>query len=218
MKIEQTSTKDDLNLREVTRFLNLDYNKLAREGQVKQLFETGVSKAMAVKIQTSGPEGKSIDLNTTARLAVGTNREGKPEIKMVFKNDTPKLDRYQNIDLTPNQQKELQRGNTLVVGDSSGREHIIKFDEQLNRVAGMKKSAFLAPEQLGSPKTGYTRLTNSQQAELKKGNAIEVEIGGTKVKAQLDPIERKLNIEKSPKQSLKINPATERKISKGPSL
>ena len=217
MNVDKTLPHDELNLQQVTQFLNLNYQKLVKEGQVRQLFETGVTKALPVKIQTRGPGGVPVDLTTTARLVVAPNREGNPEVQIVVKNEGMQLDRYRDIDLHPEQQQELLDGKTLVVRDRSEREHIIKFDRELNRVGGMKKSAFLAPEQVGSSQTGYAKLDSRQQAELKRGNAIEVEVRGTPVKVQLDPIERRLHLSEIPRQSLDVRPERPRKINPGPS-
>lgn len=217
MKVERTTAKDELNLREVAKFLNLDYKKLERDGQVKQILETGVSKAMPVTVMATLKD-KQVDLKTTARLAMGADKEGKPTVNIVFKQDKPQLERYRDIVLDGKQQEDLRKGKTLVVRDTSDREHIIKFDRELNKIGGMKKSAFLSPEQLGSPKTGYTKLNNSEKASLKKGDAIEVEIGGKKMKAQLDPIERKLNIKSGPSQSQDLKAVKERKVGPKPSL
>ena len=217
MKAEQTTTKDDLNLRDVARTLSLDYKKLEKEGQVKQLFSTGVTKAMPVRLEVAVVDGRPVNIDTTARLVIGTDKEGKRSVNMNFKNDKPQLDRYRDINLNPEQQKELQRGKTLVVKDANDLEHLIKFDKELNKVAGMKKSIFLVPERLGSLKEGYTKLTNTQQASLKQGEAVQLEIGGKKVTAQLDPVERKLNVQRTPKESLNIKP-TDQKRKIGPSL
>lgn len=205
-----------MNLREVTRLLNIDYRKLAREGQVKQLLNTGVTKAIPVRVKLD-IEKKDVSINTTARLVIGSDKEGKRTVNAVFKNETPKLDRYRGIELNAEQQNKLREGKTLVVKDSSQIEHLVKFDKELNKVAGMKKSIFLVPEKLGTPKEGYTRLTNTQQSSLKRGEAVQLEVGGRKVTAQLDPIERKLNIQKSPKESLDLKP-TGPKRKTGPSL
>jgi len=217
MKVEQTSPRDELNLREVTRLLNIDYKKLEKEGQIKQLLNNGVTKALPVSIKVDLAEKKDVSISTTARLVLGSDGEGKRTVNAVFKNENPKLDRYRDIELSAEQQKELRQGKTLVITDGSQREHLVKLDTELNRVAGMKKSIFLVPEKLGSPREGYTKLSNTQQASLKRGEAVELEVGGKKVTAQVDPIERRLKMEQSPKESLDLKLAGPRKKT-GPSL
>ena len=219
MKTEQNSGRDEAKLREAAKFLNIDYQKLEKEGQVKQLLDNGITKALPVKIKLAIGETKNTYIDTTARLVLANDKEGNRTVNVLLKDSKPKLDRYQNIELTKEQQKDLQNGRTLVVKDATDREHLIKFDRELNRVGGMKKSIFLVPERLGSSKEGYTKLTNGQQSSLKQGEAVNLEVGGKKVTAQLDPIERKLNVQETPKQVLDLKPTDwQRKPKVGPSL
>ena len=218
MKAERVNEKDELNLRDVTRLLNIDYNKLAKEGQVEQLLNNGITKALPVQVKIDIADRKDVSINTTARLALGNDREGNRTVQVVFKNETPQLEKYKDIVLSTEQQNQLRKGNTLVVTDASQREHLVKFDQELNRVAGMKKSIVLVPERMGSPKEGYTTLSPQQQSNLKRGEAVELEIGGKKMTAQVDPIERKLNVQPSIKESqdLKLTGTQQKKA--GPSL
>lgn len=217
MKAERGTEKDELNLRDVTRLLNIDYNKLAKEGQVEQLLNNGITKALPVQVKIDIADKKDVSINTTARLALGTDKEGNRTVQVVFKNETPKLEKYKDVELSTEQQNLLRNGKTVIVTDSSQREHLVKFDQELNRLAGMKKSIFLVPEKLGSPKEGYTTLSATQQSSLKRGEAVELEIGGKKMTAQLDPIERKLNVQQSPKESLDLKPTGPQRKT-GPSL
>ena len=218
MKAERVNEKDELNLRDVTRLLNIDYNKLAKEGQVEQLLNNGITKALPVQVKIDIADRKDVSINTTARLALGNDREGNRTVQVVFKNDTPQLEKYKDIVLSTEQQNQLRKGNTLVVTDASQREHLVKFDQELNRVAGMKKSIVLVPERMGSPKEGYTTLTPQQQSNLKRGEAVELEIGGKKMTAQVDPIERKLNVQPSIKESQDLKLTGTQRKKAGPSL
>ena len=217
MKAERGTEKDELNLRDVTRLLNIDYNKLAKEGQVEQLLNNGITKALPVQVKIDIADKKDVSINTTARLTLGTDKEGNRTVQVVFKNETPKLEKYKDVELSAEQQNQLRNGKTVIVTDSSQREHLVKFDQELNRLAGMKKSIFLVPEKLGSHKEGYTTLSATQQSSLKRGEAVELEIGGKKVTAQLDPIERKLNVQQFPKESLDLKPTGPQRKT-GPSL
>ena len=218
MKAERVNEKDELNLRDVTRLLNIDYNKLAKEGQVEQLLNNGITKALPVQVKIDIADRKDVSINTTARLALGNDREGNRTVQVVFKNETPQLEKYKDIVLSTEQQNQLRKGNTLVVTDASQREHLVKFDQELNRVAGMKKSIVLVPERMGSPKEGYTTLTPQQQSNLKRGEAVELEIGGKKMTAQVDPIERKLNVQPSIKESQDLKLTGTQRKKAGPSL
>lgn len=194
MKVEQVSNKSELNIREVARVLNLDADELIRQGHLKQVLETGVSKAMIVRFPLGQVDGRSVEVSTTARLALGRDREGNRQINVVMKKDKPTLDRYLGMDLNADQQEQLRKGKTIVVKDNSDREHLVKFDQELNKVAGMKKSTLLAPEQVGTSSTGYTKLDNQQKAAIKQGQAVQVELRGKAFTVEVDPIERKLNI------------------------
>ncbi len=217
MKAERGTEKDELNLRDVTRLLNIDYNRLAKEGQVEQLLNNGVTKALPVQVKIDIADKKGVTIDTTARLAIGNDKDGNRTVLVVFKNEAPKLEKYKDIVLSTEQQNQLRKGNTVVVTDGKQSEHLVKFDGELNRLAGMKKSLFLVPEKIGSPKEGYTTLSTAQQSSLKRGEAVELEIGGKKMTAQLDPIERKLNVQQSPKESLDLKlTGPQRKT--GPSL
>ena len=217
MKTEQVLKKDELNLREVAKTLNLDYNKLERDGQIKRLLENGTTKAMPVRIPLALMDGKPNYISTTARLAVGNDSQGKRSVRILLKEQKPVLDKYKDVQLNPTQQKELKEGKTLVVVDESKREYLIKFDKELNRIGGVNKSAFLVPERLGSPREGYTKLNSTQQASLKRGEAVQLEMGGKKMTVKFDPIERELNIQRTPKQAIDMKPAAQLKKS-GPSL
>ena len=194
-----------MNLREVTRYLNIDYDKLKRSGQVEQLLKTGVTRALPVKIQSRTPAGQTIHLETTARLTVGYDREGKRNVQIALKRDAPKLDTYKDVKLTMDQQKDLQKGRTILLTDDKRQAHIVKFDRDLNQVGGMKKSQFIVPERVGAKRGESVKLTNDQKANLKQGKAVELDIGGKKMTAQLDPIERKLDVGQTQKQKQEQN-------------
>ena len=202
-----TLRKNELNIREVAKTLDLDYNKLERDGQIKRLFNTGTTNAMPVRIPLALTDGKPNYISTTARLEVGNDSQGNRAVKILFKEQRPVLDKYRNIQLNPTQQKELKKGKTLVVVDESKREYLIKFDKKLNRVGGVKKSAFLVPERLGSLKEGLTKLNRIQQASLKRGEEVQLEMGGKTMIAKFDPLERELNVQRVPKQAVNTKSA-----------
>ena len=216
-ELSKTTQAKEYNLAEVAKFLNLDYQRIKQNGQVDQLLKTGVTSAMPVKIQAGGMDGKSITVDTTARLALGTNKRGEIAVKAVFKENTADLSRYKDITLSADQQAQLRAGKIVVATDRYTQEHLIKFDRELNRVAGMKKSRFLVPEQVGNPKQGYVRLSAEQQADLKRGRSITAELGGRTIAITLDPIERKLTTEPV-KQQQKVATQEEVKRRVGPKL
>lgn len=215
--LSTTTQAKEYNLAEVAKFLNLDYQKIKQNGQVDQLLKTGVTSAMPVKIQAGGMDGKSITVDTTARLALGTNKRGEIAVKAVFKENVAVLSRYKDINLSADQQQELRAGKIVIATDRHAQEHLLKFDRELNRVAGMKKSRFLVPEQIGNPQQGYVKLSTEQQADLKRGRSIVAELGGRSVALSLDPIERKLTTEPiAQQQKVATQQETKRKV--GPKL
>ena len=217
MKNEQTVTHgEDYNFKDVTRALGLSYDELKQSGQIDKILRTGVSEALAVKIQGREINGQRLTFETDARLSLGIDKQGRRAILPILKKSELKLDTYKDITLTREQQDNLRAGHTILLRDpQTDREIIAKVDEKLNRIAGWKKSAFLVPQRLGSAEIGYTTLEPTQKVALKRGEPVTVKIGEQVFRAQVDPSDRELKLTRAPKESLQIKPssATVRKSS-----
>lgn len=204
MKKQQAGTPEgDYNVREVAQALGISYDDLRRSGQVDKLLRTGVTEALHVRIQSREINGTPLVFETEARLSLGIDKQGQRAVLPILKNATLTLDTYRDMVLSPEQQAQLREGRTIVLKDpKNDREFLARVDERLNRIAGWKKSAFLVPQKLGSAAVGYTTLEEAQQVALKRGEAVELTIGGKAYRAQVDPADRELRLSPSTKQEL----------------
>ena len=196
--------KNELNVKEVTTFLNMDYEKLKKQGEIDRLMQGGVTKAMPIKIDLPTKNGESVRIESTARLTLGLDREGNKTVQPILKRNAPRYDAYRDIKLSEDQQAALKAGKTIVVKDQISREHVVKYDDKLNQVAGIKKSNLLVPERIPVDQGRYQKLKPSEQNDLKRGQTVALETpGGKKLQAVYDPVERQLKVkEVSLKESL----------------
>ena len=213
MKNQQRAYQEkDYNFQEVTKALGLDYDQLKKSGEIDRVLRSGVGSALTVRVQGKDEvNGRKLTFETTARMSLGIDKDGRRVIQPILKSADLQLDTYRNIRLTQDQQKQLREGKTVILKEpNTEREILAKVDKSLNKIAGWKKSSVLIPQELGNQKIGTAKLEPAQQAALKRGETISLEINGQQLKAQVDPVERQIRVTKPLEQkiekSLEVQP------------
>lgn len=202
----------DYNFKDVSKALGLNYDELKKSGEIDKVLRSGLGSALNVKIQGSDEiNGKKLVFETSARLSLGINKDGRKVIQPILKSAQLDLSNYQGIKLTQQQQEELKAGKTIVIKEpNTEREILANVDEKLNKIGGWKKASILIPQQLGNEKLGTTPLQPAQQAALKRGEVLQVELKGSVYSAKIDPVERTLVL-KGKKQDQKLDQKIDRK-------
>ena len=194
MQAQTLYKKSDYDFAAAAKKIGLAKSDLERDGQIERMLRTGVSSALPVKLKSE--DGRT-QLETTARLALGSDPGGKPQIKIVLRANKLKLDRYRGINIDEESQKKLKDGENVLLEDKGGREYVARVDKDLNRVAGWRKSSIMVPNKLAVGGLGETKLRDEDMASLKRGVAIETQFGGAGFRAQIDPVRRELVLTRS---------------------
>ena len=206
----------DYNFKEVTKALGLDYDQLKKSGEIDKVLQSGVSSALNIKIQGNNQvNGQTLVYETSARLSLGIDKNGRKVIQPILKSAELEVDNYQGIKITQEQQQELRSGKTIVIKEpNSEREIVVSVDKKLNKIGGWKKASILIPQEIGNNTIGTQSLEPKQQAALKRGEVVQVEMKGVTYNAKMDPVERTLKLTVPQKLDLKLD----QKVGKKPKL
>ncbi len=185
--------REDYRFEEAAKALGIDAQKLETSGEIDRMLRTGVSSPLKIRLESQAPGRDTVVIETTARLTLGVAQNGSKAVRPVLKASELDTGQYAGVRLTDNQSERLEKGeNVLVRNPGDGREYITRVDHELNRVTGWAKSNIMVPERIGREDVGYGGISRDEQAALKRGEPVQVSVGGRAYVAQVDPVRREL--------------------------
>lgn len=198
--------RQDYDFAAVAKQLGLPPEKFDRSPSVDRMLRTGVSDVLSVNL--SSTDG-SVRLPTRARLALGNDAKGRPEIKIIGRAAGLKTEEYRGVELSPQQQRRLRDNENVLIEDKrSGKSYIARVDRDLNRIAGWSANAVMVPKQVDVKGKGTAAFSAEDVRALKRGERVGTTLAGRPFRAEIDPVNRKLVLRSGPKLSLENKQST----------
>lgn len=188
------------DFRRVAEEIGVDYDKLERAGTIDRTLRNGVSEVIEFTYER---EEIGLSVPTKARLTIGLDERGERKVALITEERDLDVKQYRGIATTEEQRTRLNKGENVLVSDPIKGDYVVAVDKELNRLAGVKRSSILVPRRLGTEEIGFRELDATSVKELRKGEAVDLEIGGNAYRAQVDPVERtyKLSVAVAKKQA-----------------